>query len=43
MKVIYLAISQAAKKWTMPIQNWRMALNLLMIQLEERIQKYDHL
>ena len=42
MKVIYLAISQAAKKWTMPIQNWRMALNRFMIQFEERIQKYAH-
>ena len=37
MKVIYLAISQAAKKWTMPIQNWRMALNRFMIQFEVRI------
>ena len=42
MKVIYLAISQAAKKWTMPIQNWRMALNRFMIQFEVRMQKYDH-
>ncbi len=24
-KVIYLAIEQASKKWTMPIRNWRMA------------------
>jgi putative transposase len=42
MKVIYLAISQAAKKWTMPIQNWRMALNRFMIEFGERIQKYAH-
>jgi len=40
MKVIYLAISQAAKKWTMPIQNWRLALNRFMIEFGERIQKY---
>ena len=42
MKVIYLAISQAAKKWTMPIHNWRMALNRFMIEFGERIQKYAH-
>lgn len=42
MKVIYLAISQAAKKWTMPIHNWRMTLNRFMIQFEVRIQKYAH-
>ena len=42
MKVIYLTISQAAKKWNMPIQNWRMTLNRFMIQLKVRIQKYDH-
>ena len=42
MKVIYLAISQVAKKWTMPIQNWRITLNRFMIQFKVRIQKYDH-
>jgi putative transposase len=42
IKVIYLAISQAAKKWIMPIQNWRITLNRFMIQLKVRIQKYDH-
>jgi len=26
-KVIYLAIQQASKKWTMPIRNWKPALN----------------
>jgi transposase-like protein len=25
LKVVYLAINQASKKWTMPIQNWRLA------------------
>jgi putative transposase len=42
LKVIYLATSQAAKKWTMPIQNWRLALNRFMIEFGERIQKYAH-
>ncbi len=42
LKVIYLAISQAAKKWTMPIQNWRLALNRFMIEFGDRLQKYVH-
>ncbi|GAC1610518.1 MAG: IS256 family transposase [Aquirhabdus sp.] len=40
LKVVYLAISQAAKKWTMPIQNWRLALNRFMIEFGDRIEKY---
>jgi len=27
MKVVYLAIDAAAKKWTMPIRNWKPALS----------------
>lgn len=27
LKVVYLAVEQAANKWTMPIQNWKQALN----------------
>ncbi|KNC93369.1 transposase [Trabulsiella odontotermitis] len=27
-KVIYLAIKDASKKWSMPIQNWRLAMSL---------------
>ncbi|MDO9812999.1 transposase, partial [Glaesserella parasuis] len=26
-KVIWLAIKDASKKWTMPIQNWKLAMN----------------
>ncbi len=37
MKVIYLAINQAAKKWTMPIHNWKPALNQFMILYGERL------
>ena len=36
-KVIYLAIMQASKKWTMPIRNWRAALNRFDIEFGERI------
>ncbi|MBE0371067.1 hypothetical protein PAUR_b1235 [Pseudoalteromonas aurantia 208] len=37
-KVIYLAIEQASKKWTMPIRNWKMALNRFMIEFEDRLK-----
>jgi len=37
MKVVYLAIEAAAKKWTMPIRNWRPALNRFMIEFAERM------
>ena len=36
MKVVYLAIEQAAKKWSMPIRDWKPALNQFMILYEER-------
>ena len=31
IKIMYLAISKAAKKWTMPIRNWGLALNQFAI------------
>ncbi|SEL95690.1 Transposase (or an inactivated derivative) [Colwellia chukchiensis] len=37
-KVVYLAIEQAAKKWTMPIRNWKSALNRFMIEFEDRLK-----
>lgn len=39
-KVIYLAINDASKKWTMPIRNWKTAMNHLMIQFEDRLKDY---
>lgn len=39
-KVIYLAIQDAAKKWTMPIRNWKSALNHFMIVFDERLVDY---
>jgi len=36
-KVIYLAILDASKKWTMPIRNWKVALNRFMIEFEDRL------
>ena len=40
-KVIYLAISNAAKKWAMPIQNWCLAINWFTIHFDDRLK--DHL
>jgi hypothetical protein len=39
MKVVYLAISQMAKNRTMPIQNWRLALNRFIIEFSEQVEK----
>jgi len=36
MKVIYLAIHNISKKWTMPIRDWKATLNCFAIQFEER-------
>ncbi len=30
LKVVYMAINSAAKRWTMPIRNWKPALNRFM-------------
>jgi transposase-like protein len=37
MKVVYLAVQDAAKKWTMPIRNWKAAMNRFMIEFGDRI------
>jgi transposase-like protein len=37
VKLIYLAISEAAKKWTMPIKGWKQALNHFAILFEGRL------
>ena len=39
-KVIFLAIQDASKRWTMPIRNWRQALNRFMIMFEDRLTEY---
>lgn len=36
-KAIYLAIQSASKKWTMPIRDWKPALNRFMIEFEEQL------
>ncbi|MBZ0105432.1 MAG: IS256 family transposase [Sulfuricella denitrificans] len=37
MKLMYLALQTIAKKWTMPIQHWKPALNQLAIRFEGRL------
>jgi transposase-like protein len=37
-KILYLAIRNASKKWTMPIKNWGQALNQFAIEFgKERV------
>ncbi|WP_426578130.1 IS256 family transposase [Xenorhabdus stockiae] len=36
-KVIWLAIQAASKKWTMPIQDWRLAMSRFMIEFGDRL------
>jgi putative transposase len=36
-KILYLALRNIAKKWTMPIPNWSAAMNQFAILFEERV------
>ena len=40
LKLLYLGIQNAKKKWTMPIQNWGLTLSQLSIFFPNRIEKY---
>ncbi|VEA67171.1 Transposase and inactivated derivatives [Serratia plymuthica] len=40
-KFIYLAIRDALKKWTMSINNWRLAMSRFIIEFGDRLN--DHL
>jgi putative transposase len=37
LKVIFLATEQAAKKWTMPVRDWKAAMNQFMIMFPDRL------
>lgn len=39
-KVLYLAIQEASKKWSMPIRDWKPALNRFMILFEDRVAPF---
>lgn len=36
-KVIYLAMLSASKRWSMPIRNWKPAMNRFLIEYEDRL------
>jgi len=36
-KILYLAINRVSKKWTMPIRNWKAALNQFVILFGDRV------
>jgi len=37
MKVIYLAIEYASKKWSMPLRDWKPVINQFMIMFPDRM------
>ena len=37
LKLLYLALGKIARKWTMPIRDWRAALNRFAIEFEGRV------
>ncbi len=39
LKIIYLALQNAQKKWKMPLKEWKMAMNQFAIIFEERFPK----
>lgn len=39
MKVIWLAIQAASKKWTMPLHHWNVALNRFMMEYQGRLPR----
>jgi transposase-like protein len=36
IKIVYLAIQKASQKWTMPVRNWKAAMNRFAIEYEDR-------
>ena len=41
LKLYYLALERIAKKWTLPIPNWRGALNRFALEFGERMPQLD--
>jgi transposase-like protein len=41
LKLVYMAIHEAAKKWTMPIHHWKQALNHFAIMFEGRMPELE--
>ena len=40
LKIVYMAIREASRKWTMPIRNWKQALNHFAILYEGRMPEH---
>jgi len=40
LKLLYLALQNISKKWTMPIRNWKSALNQFTIIFEDRMPTF---
>jgi len=41
LKLVYMAIHEASKKWTMPIHHWKQALNHFAILYEDRLPELN--
>jgi transposase-like protein len=41
LKIVYMAIREASRKWTMPIRHWKQALNYFAILFENRMPQLD--
>ena len=39
LKIAYMTIHEASKKWTMPIRHWKQALNHFAIMFEDRMSE----
>ena len=42
MKVVYLAIENASKKWSMPLRDWKPAINQFMIMYQDRMPNFNY-
>ena len=41
MKVVYLAIENAAKKWYMPLRDWKPAISQFMIMYQDGMPNFN--
>jgi putative transposase len=39
LKVIYLAVDQASRRWSMPLRNWKPAMNRFLLEYGERFSE----
>ena len=42
LKIVYMAIREASRKWTLPIKHWKQALNHFAILFENRLPKLSN-